>query len=43
MAIPQDFDDTNEQFIDIVQANDWGFPITIFEEVANEKRSFRSY
>jgi hypothetical protein len=40
MVIPQDYDDTNEQFIDIVQANDWGFPVTVFEEVVDEKEDF---
>tara|TARA_R110002020_G_scaffold275776_1_gene490982 strand:+ start:1616 stop:1843 length:228 start_codon:yes stop_codon:yes gene_type:complete len=40
MAIPQDFDDTNEKFIDIIQANDWGFPIHVSEEVVNESEDY---
>lgn len=41
MAVPQDFDDTNEKFIDIVQANDWTFPVTVFPEVEEEEDLFR--
>ena len=36
MANPKEFDETNEKFIDIIQANDWDFPVIVEEEYVAE-------